>query len=114
MRIVQRGEDTVEGRNTDVNVTAKAESSRKGEIERRRCRLQRLLPRNLRTEGGASGLSATPGTGPEGQVLAKFPAENPHPVLRIARDGVVLYANHASSDLLTFWDCAVGEKVPAA
>src|SRR4030065_2633928 len=32
--------------------------------------------------------------------LAKFPAENPNPVLRISRDGTVLYHNHSSEWLL--------------
>ena len=40
--------------------------------------------------------------------LAKFPSENPNPVLRIAKDGVVLYANDASGPLLAEWDCETG------
>lgn len=44
--------------------------------------------------------------------LAKFPAENPNPVLRVAKDGTVLYANQASSDLLEFWRCQVSEALP--
>jgi hypothetical protein len=34
------------------------------------------------------------------QAAALFPLENPNPVLRIARDGSVLFANHASERLL--------------
>lgn len=104
----------MQGGNTDVSVTGEAGSSRQGEIERRRCRLQRLLPRNLRTERSTPSLSTSPRAGQEAEELAKFSAENPHPVLRIAGNGLVLYANQASSDLLTFWDCAVGARVPAA
>jgi PAS domain S-box-containing protein len=44
--------------------------------------------------------------------LAKFPSENPNPVLRIAKDGVLLSANKASASFLTEWDCPVGEIVP--
>ena len=36
----------------------------------------------------------------EQQSLAKFPGENPHPVLRVAGDGILLYANPASQPLL--------------
>ncbi|MHC4098731.1 MAG: GAF domain-containing sensor histidine kinase, partial [Planctomycetota bacterium] len=44
--------------------------------------------------------------------LAKFPSENPSPVLRIAEEGTVLYANAAGSELLKTWGCNVGEQVP--
>jgi PAS domain S-box-containing protein len=44
--------------------------------------------------------------------LAKFPSEDPYPVLRIAKDGTVLYANSAGSDLLENWACGVGTQVP--
>ncbi len=44
--------------------------------------------------------------------LARFPSENPNPVLRIARDGTVLHANAAASELLENWRCKVGEQTP--
>ncbi|MHC4538974.1 MAG: PAS domain S-box protein [Planctomycetota bacterium] len=44
--------------------------------------------------------------------LAKFPSENPNPVLRIAKNGVVLYANDASEPLLAEWGCHMGQTVP--
>ena len=44
--------------------------------------------------------------------LAKFPSENPSPVLRVAQDGVILYANKMSSSLLDVWGCQVGERLP--
>ncbi len=44
--------------------------------------------------------------------LAKFPSENPDPVLRLSRDGIVMYANAASGALLGMWGCAVGGSVP--
>ena len=44
--------------------------------------------------------------------LAKFPSENPNPVMRLSRDGIVIYANSASSSLLSIWGCAVGDNAP--
>jgi len=44
--------------------------------------------------------------------LAKFPAENPDPVLRVARDGTILFANPASKPLLDSWGCQVGQRLP--
>ena len=46
--------------------------------------------------------------------LARFPAENPNPVLRLRSDGLLLYANQASDTLLKDWGCAVGEAAPEA
>ena len=43
--------------------------------------------------------------------LAKFPSENPSPVLRIAEDGTALYANAAGESMLGRWGCQVGAKV---
>jgi len=44
--------------------------------------------------------------------LAKFPSENPYPVLRISRAGATLYANEPGSVLLKRWGCQVGEPAP--
>ncbi|MHC4158468.1 MAG: PAS domain S-box protein, partial [Planctomycetota bacterium] len=44
--------------------------------------------------------------------LAKFPSENPNQVLRIAKDGTLLYANDAAGSLLAEWGCDVGRVVP--
>jgi len=35
--------------------------------------------------------------------LARFPDENPFPVLRIAGDGTLIYANKGSRKLLLIW-----------
>jgi len=48
----------------------------------------------------------------EAKNLAKFPSEDPNPVLRVARDGTLLYANEAGSPLLAEWQCQVGQLVP--
>ncbi|MBC8281403.1 MAG: hypothetical protein H8E48_11490 [Chloroflexi bacterium] len=45
--------------------------------------------------------------------LAKFPSEDPSPVLRIALDGTVLYANAAGSPILDDWNCKIGETAPS-
>jgi len=37
--------------------------------------------------------------------LAKFPDENPNPVLRISSDGLILYGNEAGGPLLDVWGC---------
>lgn len=44
--------------------------------------------------------------------VAKFPAENPYPVLRVSRDGTILYANSCSTFLLHDWNCEVGQFLP--
>jgi PAS domain S-box-containing protein len=44
--------------------------------------------------------------------LAKFPSEDPYPILRIAKDGTILYANSAGSELLEDWGCEVGSGAP--
>jgi len=44
--------------------------------------------------------------------LAKFPSENPYPVLRIGKDGKVLYSNKAGEQLLFKWNSKVGKTVP--
>ena len=44
--------------------------------------------------------------------LAKFPEENPNPVMRLSKDGAILYANPASGPLLDHSGCVVGKRVP--
>jgi PAS domain S-box-containing protein len=44
--------------------------------------------------------------------LAKFPSENPNPILRIGTDGEIIYANPASLPLLNEWGTKVGELLP--
>jgi len=41
--------------------------------------------------------------------LAKFPSENPNPVLRVTKDGRLLYANAASLEQLAEWNSGVGK-----
>ncbi len=44
--------------------------------------------------------------------LAKFPSENPNPVLRISSEGIILYANKASLPLLDEWQADIGDAIP--
>ena len=44
--------------------------------------------------------------------LARFPGENPDPVMRVTNDGVLTYANEGAHWLLDCWGKAVGESVP--
>ena len=44
--------------------------------------------------------------------LARFPLENPSPVLRVRHDGNIIYANPSSKDLLVAWGCKVGDPLP--
>ena len=45
-------------------------------------------------------------------VLAKFPDENPNPVMRIGKDGTLQYANGPSDPLLRQFGCGIGHTVP--
>lgn len=44
--------------------------------------------------------------------LAKFPEENPNPVMRIGVDGNIVYANPSSAPLLKAWGLEVGGMLP--
>lgn len=44
--------------------------------------------------------------------LAKFPEENPNPVMRINHQGQLIYANKASQTIRQEWHCEVGKPVP--
>ena len=44
--------------------------------------------------------------------LAKFPSENPNPVMKVFNDGDMLYHNKASTFLLDFWGCRTTKMLP--
>jgi PAS domain S-box-containing protein len=50
----------------------------------------------------------------ESQSLAKFPSENPNPVIRVSSDGTVLYANEAAPAVLRALGCEESERLPEA
>ncbi|MEJ2649761.1 MAG: PAS domain S-box protein, partial [Sedimentisphaerales bacterium] len=45
--------------------------------------------------------------------VAKFPIEDPYPVLRIRSDGTIVYSNTAGWAVLQEWDREIEQKVPA-
>lgn len=45
--------------------------------------------------------------------LAKFPSENPNPVMRLNPEGTILYANKASRPLQQLWGTKMGDEAPA-
>ena len=47
------------------------------------------------------------------QILSKFPEEDPNPILRVAADGILLYANQSSEPLLAMWNTKIGQAMPA-
>jgi len=46
------------------------------------------------------------------QDLARFPGENPNPVLRLDGEGEILYANETSLPLLDTWGCRESRRLP--
>lgn len=46
------------------------------------------------------------------QDLAKFPEENPNPIIRISTSGKILYANKSSKFLFDCWGCKTGDNCP--
>src|SRR5271157_488462 len=44
--------------------------------------------------------------------LAKFPAENPNPVMRVSQNGNILIANKASDLILLEWERHIGDLLP--
>lgn len=44
--------------------------------------------------------------------IAKFPSENPEPILRISKDGTILYSNSAGLSLLKNWKTDIHQLAP--
>ena len=47
----------------------------------------------------------------EVESLAKFPSQNPSPVLRISENGIILYANEAAGPFCVEWGCGIGSRI---
>jgi PAS domain S-box-containing protein len=48
----------------------------------------------------------------EARSLARFPSENPNPILRLDKEGVILIANKSCRPLLDAWSCDIGKLAP--
>ncbi|HDY75400.1 MAG TPA: GAF domain-containing protein, partial [Candidatus Marinimicrobia bacterium] len=48
----------------------------------------------------------------ENRILARFPADNPNPIMRVRSDTTILYANEPSITLLDNWQTRVGQLLP--
>lgn len=46
------------------------------------------------------------------ELLARFPGENPRPVMRVSNGGELIYANAASRPFLLEWETELGHQVP--
>jgi PAS domain S-box-containing protein len=46
------------------------------------------------------------------RIVARLAGGEPHPLLRIHSDGILLHANSASAPLLEAWGCSTGSRVP--
>ncbi len=44
--------------------------------------------------------------------VARFPQENPYPVMRVDQTGILIFANTSSLDLLNQWHCSRGQTIP--
>ncbi len=49
----------------------------------------------------------------QSEMLARFPGENPSPILRVMPDGILQYANTSALALLQHWGCEPGQSLPA-
>lgn len=50
----------------------------------------------------------------QSRLLARFPAESPDPVMRLDREGRLIYANASSQTILDHWKISLGEHLPQA
>jgi len=75
---------------------------------RRQRALQALQAANQQLQASEQQLRASQ---EEIRALAKFPSENPNPVLRVAKDGTIIYSNESSSPIMELWQCEQGERL---
>jgi two-component system, chemotaxis family, CheB/CheR fusion protein len=87
-------------------------------IEDGRCFIMRVLP--YRTPGGGVDgivvtlIDITELKRAEDSIrsTALFPEENPSAILRVSRDGTLLYANRSAFPLLAMWQCQTNSEAP--
>jgi two-component system CheB/CheR fusion protein len=87
-------------------------------VEDGRCFLMRLLPYRT-TDGRIDGVAVTlldiselKRSEEALRSAALFPEENPSPVLRVGRDGILLYSNRSSEPMLETWRKECGKEIP--
>jgi len=68
--------------------------------------------KTIRVYGACQDITARKQAEVELESLARFPSENPDPILRIARDGTLLYINPVGLSLLPQWHLEVGHASP--
>lgn len=79
---------------------------------------RQIRPETFVGEPGALGsavnrlLEITAASLEEARTLAKFPSENPHPVMRVSAEGVLLFANPASRPIYRHWRIQPGDLLP--
>lgn len=76
------------------------------------CRPERLSSGDIVWDGILMDITENKRMEQEREQLARFPSEDPSPVMRIGAGGVIIYANKASTPLLNRWDRKVGEPLP--
>ena len=74
---------------------------------------ERLDGKTIRVYGAFQDITKRKQLEVELESLARFPSENPNPVLRIARDGTLLFVNDAALHQLPLWHLEVGHASPA-
>ncbi len=76
------------------------------------CRPERLSDDEIVWDGIFMDMTAHRRIEREKEQLARFPGENPNPVMRVNAIGVIIYANSAAGHLLDSWSGKVGEVLP--
>jgi PAS domain S-box-containing protein len=62
--------------------------------------------------GVAQNITENKRTQQEILIISRMPEENPHPVMRLTREGKVLYANNSSAALLKSWEGNAAHAIP--
>lgn len=75
-------------------------------------RPERLPDGDTLWDGIMLDITETRKTEHEVRSLAKFPGENPNPVLRISSSGRIMYANNAAEPLLQLWGREIDQNLP--
>ncbi|GEM_PF-831725 len=63
-------------------------------------------------EGIAVDITAQKNAERQLEEIARFPQENPSPVMRVDGNGIITYANAASGPLLSIWNSGIGKSAP--